>query len=434
MEVLLKFSLISPENRKLLTKEINFLLPLNVDLAKKCHTKRYTNEEALEFDRGVFKTPHQILNPSPEEVIKGDNDKTGDYMTLDYDLMLLCSLNYFKPKTKEQIKKNNEDIGYTFYTDDYFVSFIKNCKTKQGIKYFSKLILLKCAENKTIFDSTVSNLINILDTINDVEPNFFDESDIESEAEIYKNTGQYLKEPSMKTIKKNVSFIFRKLVLESKNDKFGEHRIKTCFAKLFSFFNKNKKYYSRAIIVVNIILNIFESTDIDSKKYFKELNEMLNWLTKYKIPPKRYEIKGITMYKDLPPIYHRKEMDQNQKNEFDRKETEKTNKKIERIKNIINNKKKEYNIANFDGDLSDFKFTFGDTVLYQDKEYVVINCLDEMIRVKLVNKEKKEADDIYENKKIKNKKKMNISEREKNKFWIETDNYQLRIKNLVNNN
>ena len=86
---------------------------------------------------------------------------------------------------------------------------------------------------------------------------------------------------------------------------------------------------------------------------------------------------------------------------------------------------------NFDGDLSDFKFTFDDVILYQDKEYVVINCLDEMIRVKLVEKNKeKEWEDITLDKKT-NKKKMTISEKEKIKFWIETDNYQLKIKSLV---
>ena len=81
--------------------------------------------------------------------------------------------------------------------------------------------------------------------------------------------------------------------------------------------------------------------------------------------------------------------------------------------------------------MSDFKFTFDDVVSIEKKEYVVINVLDEMIRVKLVEKnDLKEWEDIWKDKKT-NKKKMTISEKEKIKFWVETDNYQLRIKNLV---
>ena len=138
-------------------------------------------------------------------------------------------------------------------------------------------------------------------------------------------------------------------------------------------------------------------------------------------------------------MYHIKDMTPQQRSEFDKKETEKTNKKIERIKNILYNKKIEYNVTNFDEDLSDFKFNFGDVVSFDNKEYIVTNCLDEMIRVKLIEKNKNndkddkddlsEWDDITRNKKLK-KRKMTIFEKEKISFWIETDNYKLRIKKL----
>ena len=137
-------------------------------------------------------------------------------------------------------------------------------------------------------------------------------------------------------------------------------------------------------------------------------------------------------------MYHMKDMTPQQRAEFDKKETEKTNKKIERIKNILYNKKIEYNVTNFDEDLSDFKFNFGDVISYDNKEYVVTNCLDEMIRVKLIEKNKNkddkddlsEWDDINRSKKLK-KRKMTIFEKEKISFWIEKDNYKLRIKKLA---
>ena len=69
--------------------------------------------------------------------------------------------------------------------------------------------------------------------------------------------------------------------------------------------------------------------------------------------------------------------------------------------------------------------------MFQEKEYVATNCLDEMIRVKLIEKEKKNKwEDVNLSKKT-NEKKLNISQKEKIKFWIEKDHYQLRIKNLV---
>ena len=217
--------------------------------------------------------------------------------------------------------------------------------------------------------------------------------------------------------------------MDAKNDKFGVYKIKTCISKIYSYFSKNKKYYSKAITAINIILNIFESINIDNKKYIKELNDILNWLTKFKFPPKYYEVKGINMYSDLPLIYHKKEMNNNQKADFERQETKKTNLKIDRINNILSNKKIDYNIANYDGDLSDFKFSFGDVVLLGNKEYIITECLDEMIKGKLVENNSNELDDISREKKLAKKKK-DIYEKEKISFWIETDNYQLRIKTL----
>ena len=427
-DVLLKFSLISSENRQFLINEVNILLALNASIAQECKQKSYTENEALDFDKGVLITPHEILNSMPGQVNLGDKDKLGNYVTLEYDFMLLCNLHFFKAKTKEEIKKRHEDIGFTFWNDKYFYTLIRYCKTKQAIKYFSKLIIYKCQE-KGIFDIIIKSLINYLELIKDTENSFYDESDPESKADIYKNTGENNKECSLKTLKNNISYIIKKLVMDAKNDKFGVYKIKTCISKIYSYFSKNKKYYSKAITAINIILNIFESINIDNKKYIKELNDISNWLKKFKFPPKYYEVKGINMYSDLPLIYHKKEMNNNQKADFERQETKKTNLKIDRINNILSNKKIDYNIANYDGDLSDFKFSFGDVVLLGNKEYIITECLDEMIKGKLVENNSNELDDISREKKLAKKKK-DIYEKEKISFWIETDNYQLRIKTL----
>ena len=432
LEILLKFALISPGNRKFLANEIKLLLPLKILIGPKIDQKEYeyNRKEIFNFSKGEFIAPHEVLNPQPGQRVEGDRDRMGKFINLDYIFMLFCCLDYTKEKKKDELKKNPIELYFSFYNANYFLSLTRYCKTKQDIKYLSKLISFKCSEDKNIFDLVMKHLFDIWDVIKDLDTNYFDESDEDTEAEIYKNTGENTTECSHKTLKKNVSFILRKLAIEAKGN-FGEYKIKTILSKLFSFYSKNKKYYSRAIMAVNTILNIFESIKIDNKKYLKDLNDILNWLNKFKVPPKHYEIKGINMYKQLPAQYHRKEMNERQKSEYEKKEIENTNKKIERLKQILLNKNLEYNISKFDGDLSDFKFTFGDVISIEKKEYEIINVLDEMIRVKLVEKnDLKEWEDIWKDKKT-NKKKMTISEKEKIKFWVETDNYQLRIKNLV---
>ena len=110
----------------------------------------------------------------------------------------------------------------------------------------------------------------------------------------------------------------------------------------------------------------------------------MNWLNKYKIPPKYYVINGINMYKDMPSTSHEKKLDTVQKALFEENEIEKTDKKIKRINNILLNKKITFDITNPDLDLSDFKFNFGDVIKYENKEYVVTNCLNDMIKIKLI--------------------------------------------------
>ena len=77
-------------------------------------TKKYSDEEVLDIDRGYFKPSHEMLNPSSNEVIYGEKDETGTNILLNYDFMLLCSLMYYKEKSKELYEKNDEDKGLVF--------------------------------------------------------------------------------------------------------------------------------------------------------------------------------------------------------------------------------------------------------------------------------------------------------------------------------
>ena len=431
-EILLKFSLISQNNKELLVNDINLLFPLNVYIAKDCKQEQYINIENLSFDKGLFKSSHDILNPDKYEKILGDFDEIGKYRVFDCHLMLLCNLNYFQAKTKEEIIKLDKDLVYTFYNGEYIYRLLRYCKTKQGIRYLSKLIILKCSGNKEIFQILVDQLISILERIKDDDSSFFDESILLHNFYVYQNTEVRDKFNCYTiTLKKNISYIFREIFIYSKNDPFCEYKIKTSLDKLFSFFTDNKCYYSRAITVINIIINLFESTEIDINKYSGKLNEIINWLNKYKIPPKYYEIKGINMYKDLIINYSAIQLSEEQKIIFEEKEILNTNIKIERIRKILLNEKIKIDITNFDLDLSDFKFTFGDIIIYNNKEYIVTQCLDDIIKIKLIEKnDYNEWANISKDNYLK-RKNIPINEKEKKSFWIEIDNYKLRIKKLA---
>ena len=72
--------------------------------------------------------------------------------------------------------------------------------------------------------------------------------------------------------------------------------------------------------------------------------------------------------------------------------------------------------------------------MFDNKLCIVTNCLDELIKIKLIEDKKEDESDKEFKVKDMNKKKKDIYEKEKNTFWVETDDYRLRIKGLVNTN
>ena len=166
------------------------------------------------------------------------------------------------------------------------------------------------------------------------------------------------------------------------------------------------------------------------KKYPKIIKEVSTWLKQYPIPPKLYQVKGLTMYRN-ENINYQNNITDTIKNDFNKVEKEKSSKKNERINNIMNNVKKEPNYKDFYLDLSQFKFCIDDKVLFDNKFYKVVNCTDAVILIKLI-----EEDAQLKKKKLfpdKNFAKKNIYDKEKNCFMVETHNYKLRIQELSAN-
>ena len=421
--ILLKFSFISSEAKSFLKKETNLCSILNLIKFSQCRNSNY-HSDVFEIDKGLFPTTHDILNPCPNEVVYGENDKVGKYILANYDFMLLCSLTYYKEKTKEEIEKNDEDIGYTFYYDKYIYLLIRSSRTRQDINFLANVIRYKCLNDKEITDNVLNKLFYIIERVNDEEKAFYDEYDQENNYLIYKNKSINPNSQNiLNLLRSNVAIIIRKLVMET-NDKYDDYRIKTILNKLFSIFKDNKNYYGISLYLVNLFIDIYEKKDI-YKKYPKEINEIYNWINKNKIPPKLYEIKGIKMYRDERDYYH--EISKDMKKEFDQVEIAKANQKIEKINRIMKEKAINFDLTNNNCDLNDFKFVIEDQVLFDNKLYKVTNSLDELIKIRLIDSKKEEF-------KTKNmsKKKIDIYEKEKISFWVETDDYRLRIKKLFN--
>ena len=102
-------------------------------------------------------------------------------------------------------------------------------------------------------------------------------------------------------------------------------------------------------------------------------------------------------------------VDNNKIKEFEEKEIEKTRNKINTIKSLINNEsiniieKYEYEI-----DISDFQFIIGDVILYDNKEYLIEEALDESIKINIDSNKKNGKKEI----------------------WIDIDNPKIEIKEL----
>ena len=429
--ILLKFSFISSEAKNFMIKNLKLNTIININHFENCAQKHYT-EDISDLEKGIFKTSHEILNPSPNKTILGENDKEGNNYLVNYDFLLLCSLIYCKEKAKNEMEKRKEDLGYSFYNGEYIFRLIKQARTKEDINYLSNVIRLKCKDNKEILDIVLEQLISILDRISDKEEGYFDESDEEKNNNIYKNKNY---NPNSKTnililLRSNITIIFKKLILESK-DKLDDYKVNSCLSKLFSFFSKNKKFYGKSIPTINIIMDILEERNYISK-YSKEFKEISNWLNKFKIPPKYYEIRGIYMYCDDNSsciYYYQREITKDFKKEFEQVETEKAKKKIERANKILEGKS-NFEINKMNSDLSDFKFMLGDKVIYDNKIYEVTNYLDELIKIKLIENDKDRKNNEMKVKDF-NKNKT-IYEKEKTSFWIETNDYRLKIKSLIN--
>ena len=163
-------------------------------------------------------------------------------------------------------------------------------------------------------------------------------------------------------------------------------------------------------MIIDFLIELFSNYLREYISYFKKgILSLMDWIKQYPIPPTMYKIEDLELYK-----YQRKtypdDLDENKVKEFDYKEYEKAQKKVDTLMSIYNNEIKTEIKYEKDLDLSDFRFIIGDVIYYGEEEAVVEEALDVMIKIKINGK--KDSD-----KKI---------------MWIETDSDKIRIKELNN--
>ena len=423
--VLLKFSQISNNSQNFLKKDINILLTLNILLFQKLRQKNYAYDEVFEIGNPyLIDTTHEILNPKPGKTIRGDFDKFKN-INLKYDFLLLCNLLF----NNEDSLDDNKDPGFSFNNPNYIVDLIKTIDTKQELNFVSNLFKKKCFNNKEIFNIILERLKFIIDKINDSDDAFYDKFEPENNSEIYRNAKK--KGTFLKRLRNNVHIIIINL-FELKGDNLIEYRQKEILNELFNMFREYKRYYSISLYIINIIIDVYLRGEEFTKKRLNKISEIKDWLEKNKIAPKLYEIRGIEMYKDTPihkslyiDLKNISEVNQRLKDEFDKEEITKTNKKIGYINNILNGLEEKSEI---EMDLNKYSFDIGEKVIYGNKKYEVIEALDEIIKIKEIKGIKDNKDLIFKVKgfKYKNKNGSN-KEKEKECFWIEKDNYKLKL-------
>ena len=428
--VLIKFSQIANYTFDFMLKNLNFFIPLNLLMFGQLSEIKYSQTIFRIGDSNIYDTTHRILDPKPKEIVKGDFDKFKNIISLKYDFQFLLLLSYVSELSLDRIP----DPAFSFYKKGYLIELFKKLDTKQELVFLSNLLNKKCFYNKEFFKNLMEILKSVIEAITDSEESFYDKFDVENNNELYRNEKK--KGTLLKRIKSDIHYILVNLFLYSE-DNLIEFRQKEILNGLFNMFKEYKKYYALCLYFINIIIDIYLHWKEKDKKKLSRLNEIKDWLEKYKVPPKLYEIKGIDMYKNdeihssmFLNLKNLTEVDKKLKDDIDREEIAKSDKKIELINSILNcNAEKSL----LEIDLSKYNFNIEEKVIYANKKYEVVQVVDEMIKIKEIkNSNDNSGNNNTENKfKVKGykekAKKTNINEKEKEILWIENDNYKLKI-------
>ena len=409
-----RFSLISQITREFLIYKCR-LFELLCLLLHKNHQQLENykvNEIIISTYMGPYTVTHNILNEKINEKEKKElniiEDKVGIYRNENYLYMLFFYLLSFKPPKG----KKNFDPGYSL-ENIYFINvLLNNIRTKQDAFCFINFIIEK-SDKKEKIKNVYEALFNYLEEIDNNDKINYDYNNYNNFVDNNMNENPNQNDPGINP--KYLVLIIKKFIISLLNKEISEHHIKKVIKKLFELFYSNQKCYSYSIMIIDLLLDLF-STDLKKFRgdFAKDFSKIRDWLEKWSIPPIKYDIDGIFMYKKMK-INFNNNLSEKEKEEFNLKELYNTQKKIDLIYEIFKEDNKNNNNKSVkDIDVSDFRFIIGDIIFYQGKDSVIEEALDEQLKISFDNEPKNSI------------KKNN----DKKEIWIEIDNPTIEIKEL----
>ena len=365
------------------------------------------------IDVGLYTVPHNILGKAKKEDEGLIVDKGGVYRNENYIFMLF----FYLLNSNLDNKKNNfsEDMGYSLENSTFIKVLLNNIRTRQDAFCFSNYINDRCLNNKNRVNAITEALIQALNRVDNNENVNYDYNNYTNVVDNDFNANPSPTDPGINP--KFLLIIIKRFII---NQNLKQDYIIRFIRLIFKVFENNRRYYNYSIMLIDFLIELFS---FYLRKYIpqfqKEIMNLMDWLRQYPISPKLYKIEEISLYKYQHKNYA-DDLDENIIKEFDNKEFDSTNKKLDILASIYKNEIKNDIKYEKDLDLSDFKFIIGDIIYYGEEEAVVEESLDEMIKIKITNNNKQNKKE----KKINNKK----------EIWVETDYEKIRIKELNNGN
>ena len=421
-----RFSLLSEKTREFLIYKCRLFELLCLLLHRNYQTLEYSLEEIiLSTFRGPYTVSHNILKIQYKERDKGidiDNDnnqdtisiltdKAGIYRNENYIYMLYFYLLSYTPSKEISKKDNKYDSGYSLENKEFINALLNNIRTKQDAFCFSNYINEKSKDNKSKVKNVYEVLGNFLLKIDNNDKINYDINNYKNYVNNNMNENQSNDDPGINP--KYLIIILKKFILYHK---YKDDFVKRGLKLIFEVFSINQMYYSYSIMLIDLIIELFlNELKNFSYEFKKELENLKSWLEKWPIPPSKYNIEGISMYKNMKINYENNKLTNEKINEFNDIELNNTQKKIDLLYDILGGDIKENKENTYEKylDLSDFKFIIGDVILYQNKERVIEEALDEELKILV---------EVNKNEKC-----------NKKELWIEIDEPSIEIKRLKEN-
>ena len=439
--ILYRFSTISNKCKKFLLNKALVLEFLNILLFSEIAQENHNQKKVIKsMNKGLFKSTHSILNKNNKEV-KAIYDKGGAFHYENY----ITDLYYYllSHNQKAKAKRPYFEGSYNFDNQFFIQALFFRINTKLDANIFAYLIIQKCKDIKNYKERIKYFLENLGNILSKADFNENINYDVNSNRDVYNhniynsnniniNNVDYLNEIP-KINPKYILLIIKKFLLtSSENKKIDEFRVTQILTKFFSIVEENQKYYNISILLIDFITELFINNISKLYQYIPQfspqIKNLIDWIRLNPISPELYPIEGLFMYKSDNVVYNNNITEEEKKifNEKNMKKAESRTNKLLKILEYKNNKfEKDFTYEAL-LDFSDFKFRKGDLIYYNNKKAVVKEFLDELILIKIIDKEKNNN----KNNKDFDEAGHTIDDIEKIKFWVAKDDKNISVYSL----